>query len=54
MCIGQHLARLELRIGLRGLLSRLPGLELAVPAEQVRFHGGEHLLLGVSSLPVRW
>jgi cytochrome P450 len=54
VCIGQHLARLELRVGLRGLLARFPGLELAVPPEQVRFHGGEHLLLGVEALPVRW
>ncbi|WP_320669007.1 cytochrome P450 [Patulibacter defluvii] len=54
VCIGQHLARLELRIGLRRLLERLPGLALDVPAEQVRFHGGEHLLLGVAALPVRW
>ena len=54
MCIGQHLARLELRLGLRGLLARFPGLELDVPAEQLHFHGGEHLLLGVESLPVRW
>jgi cytochrome P450 len=54
ICVGQHLARLELRIGLRGLLARFPGLDLAVPAAEVRFHGGEHLLLGVESLPVRW
>lgn len=54
ICIGQHLARLELRVGLRGLLARFPGLDLAVPAEQIRFRSGEHLLLGVASLPVRW
>jgi cytochrome P450 len=54
MCIGQHLARLELRVALRGLLARFPQLELAVPAEQIHFHGGDHMLLGVESLPVTW
>jgi cytochrome P450 len=54
MCIGQHLARLELHTGLSGLLTRLPDLELDVPAEEIRFHAGAHLLLGVESLPVRW
>jgi cytochrome P450 len=54
MCIGQHLARLELRLGLRGLLARFPALELAVPAEDIRFHAGAHLLLGVEALPVGW
>ena len=54
MCIGQHLARLELRVALRGLIGRFPGLDLAVPAGDVHFHGAEHMLLGVESLPVRW
>jgi cytochrome P450 len=31
-CFGAHLARLETRIALRGLLDRLPGLRLAGPA----------------------
>ncbi len=30
------------------------GPDLDVAAEEIRFHGGEHLLLGVASLPVRW
>jgi cytochrome P450 len=54
MCIGQHLARLELRVGLRRLVERFPDLDLAVPAAEVHFHGGEHMLLGVESLPVKW
>lgn len=54
MCIGQHLARLELRVALRGLLERFPDLDLAVPVEQIHFHGGEHMLLGVEALPVAW
>ncbi|WP_320668998.1 cytochrome P450 [Patulibacter defluvii] len=54
MCIGQHLARLELKLALRGLLERFPTLDLAVPLEQIRFFGGEHQMYGVESLPVTW
>jgi cytochrome P450 len=54
MCIGQHLARLELKVALRGLLERFPNLELAVPLEELRFLGGEHVLFGVEELPVAW
>jgi cytochrome P450 len=52
-CLGQQLARIELRIGLGELLSRLPGLRLAVPAEQVPVRD-EMLVFGVRSLPVTW
>ncbi|MGP4099625.1 cytochrome P450 [Nonomuraea sp. KM90] len=52
-CLGQQLARIELRIGLGELLSRLPGLRLAVPAEQVPVRD-EMLIFGVRSLPVTW
>jgi cytochrome P450 len=54
MCIGQHLARLELEVALRGLLERFPNLDLAVPPEQLRFYGGEHQLYSVETLPVAW
>jgi cytochrome P450 len=54
MCIGQHLARLELKIGLRGLVDRFPNLNLAVPANEILFYGGEHPLYGVEALPVAW
>lgn len=54
MCIGQHLARLELRVALRRLVERFPDLDLAVAPAEVHFHGGDHMLLGVESLPVRW
>ncbi|MEV0828407.1 cytochrome P450 [Nonomuraea rubra] len=52
-CLGQQLARIELRIGLGELLSRLPGLRLAVPAEQVPVRD-DMLVFGVRSLPVTW
>ncbi|MEV5893428.1 cytochrome P450 [Nonomuraea fuscirosea] len=52
-CLGQQLARIELRIGLGELISRLPGLRLAVPAGQVPVRD-EMLIFGVGSLPVTW
>ena len=54
MCLGQHLARLELQVGLLGLLSSFPGLSLAVPADEIRLHAGEHVIHGVYELPVTW
>ncbi|WP_171074579.1 cytochrome P450 [Nonomuraea basaltis] len=52
-CLGQQLARIEMRIGLGELISRLPDLRLAVPAEQVPVRN-EMLIFGVRSLPVTW
>jgi cytochrome P450 len=54
MCLGQHLARLEMKIALPGLTRRFPTLRLAVPAEEVSFSDGEHLLYGIHTLPVGW
>lgn len=51
-CIGASLARLEARIALEMILSRLPGLELTVLPEEVERHGS-FLVRGPSSLPVR-
>jgi cytochrome P450 len=39
-CLGAQLARVELQEALRGLLTRLPGLALAVPAADLRFKPG--------------
>jgi cytochrome P450 len=52
-CLGQQLARAEMRVGLGELLTRLPKLRLAVPAEQVPLRN-EMLIFGVHSLPVTW
>jgi cytochrome P450 len=54
MCIGQHLARWELKVAIRLLLERFPNLDLAVPVEEISFFSGEHLLYGVETLPVKW
>ena len=40
-------------VGLRELITRLPGLRLAVPAEKVPLRN-EMLIFGVHSLPVAW
>jgi cytochrome P450 len=52
-CLGQQLARVELRAGLRGLLERFPTLRLAVPVEQVRMRD-DMAIYGVHELPVTW
>ncbi|MGY1773288.1 cytochrome P450 [Blastococcus sp. SYSU D00813] len=52
-CLGQQLARIEMRIGLEELFTRLPGLRLAVPVEEVPVKN-EMLIYGLHSLPVTW
>ena len=54
VCLGQHLARLELEVGLTGLMRRIPSLRLAVAAEEVPLHSGKQFLYGVHRLPVTW
>jgi cytochrome P450 len=54
VCLGQHLARLEMRIGLTRLLERFPTLRLAVPTEDVPLSGESALTFSVQALPVAW
>lgn len=49
-CIGQHLARAEMRIALRTLLRRLPDVRIAGEVVETGLAGG--LMMEVSSLPV--
>ncbi|GAA2339421.1 cytochrome P450 [Streptomyces kunmingensis] len=52
-CLGAPLARLEARVALHTLLTRIPHMELAVPAESLSwFPSG--MVRGVLSLPVRY
>jgi cytochrome P450 len=52
-CLGQQLARMEMRVGWRLLLERFPGLSLAVPADEVPRRTGM-VMPGVRALPVTW
>ncbi|NEW49514.1 cytochrome P450 [Nocardia cyriacigeorgica] len=52
-CLGQQLARIEMRAGFAGLLRRFPSLELAVPAGEVRLRTDMNIY-GVHELPVMW
>jgi cytochrome P450 len=52
-CLGAQLARMELQEGLHGLLTRLPGLRMAVPVAEIEFREG-HLLASMRELPVTW
>ncbi|WP_344467690.1 cytochrome P450 [Kitasatospora kazusensis] len=53
-CLGAQLARVEMKLAFRALLTRLPGLRLAVPADQVRTAAEDKVFYGVHELPVAW
>jgi cytochrome P450 len=52
-CLGQHLARLELRVAFDALVTRLPELRLAAPVADLDFRYGG-FIFGVETLPVAW
>ncbi|MFE4973239.1 cytochrome P450 [Kitasatospora sp. NPDC056651] len=52
-CIGQQLARMELRIALATLLRRMPGLRPAEPLAPSAFKHND-IVFGLRSLPVTW
>ncbi|HKS50042.1 MAG TPA: cytochrome P450 [Amycolatopsis sp.] len=52
-CPGQPLARTELQVVLEVLLRKLPSLELAVPADELRTVDGL-VVGGLREVPVRW
>ncbi|MGC5014919.1 cytochrome P450 [Streptosporangium sp. DT93] len=52
-CLGQQLARVEMRIAFPMLFDRFPGLRLAVPAEEVAMRD-TMTIYGVRALPVEW
>ncbi|MEU8041245.1 cytochrome P450 [Streptosporangium sp. NPDC049078] len=53
-CLGQQLARVELRVAFPALLARFPTLRLAVPAEEIALRPETADIYGVKSLPVTW
>ena len=50
LCLGQWMARLEVRVFLEALVSRVDHLELAGPVERVR----SNFINGVKRLPIAW
>lgn len=52
-CMGAHLAKAELTVGLGLLLRRLPGLRITVDRDDLVFSGGE-IVDSMVTLPVAW
>ncbi|MGW4793889.1 cytochrome P450 [Nonomuraea sp. NPDC004297] len=53
-CLGQNLARTELRIVFDTLFRRIPALRLAAPAEDLPFKTDAAVIYGLHELPVAW
>ncbi|MFF5974033.1 cytochrome P450 [Streptomyces sp. NPDC012769] len=53
-CLGQQLARVEMRVAFRALIDRFPTLRLAVPTAEVALRPETADIFGVKSLPVTW
>ena len=51
-CIGANLARVEMQVAFATLARRLPGLQLAVPADELKFKDAD--IYGMKELPVIW
>ncbi|TKG66994.1 cytochrome P450 [Prauserella endophytica] len=52
-CLGQQLARIEMRVAYGALFRRFPALRLAVPPQEVPLRD-DMSIYGVHSLPVEW
>lgn len=52
-CLGAPLARMEMQMAVTSLVTKVPTLRLAVPADEVEWKTGR-LIRGVRSLPVAW
>jgi cytochrome P450 len=53
LCMGQHLARMQIRLTVETLLRRFPKLALAIPASEVVFEKTS-FMRSVQSLPLKW
>ncbi|MFE4058947.1 cytochrome P450 [Streptomyces sp. NPDC059096] len=55
-CLGQQLARVQMRVAFPALIHRFPTLRLAVPAEEIALRPEAEIadVFGVKSLPVTW
>jgi cytochrome P450 len=52
-CLGAQLARMELQVALGTILTRLPGLRIAVPEDQLPWHT-QTMMRGLAAFPVAW
>lgn len=52
-CVGQHMARLQVRLAVQSLAQRFPNLELAIPADEVPFDP-DSFMRGILRLPIKW
>ena len=52
-CLGANLARLELQVALGTILSRLPGVRIAVPEDSLTWHDGT-VMRGLAAFPIVW
>jgi cytochrome P450 RapN len=52
-CMGSHLARLEARVTLATMNERFPGIDLAIPADEVDWATGS-MLRSARTLPLTW
>jgi cytochrome P450 len=53
-CLGQQIARMELRVLWSTLLTRLPTVRLAVPPAEIPWRPAESVTIGPAHLPVTW
>jgi cytochrome P450 len=53
VCLGAHLARMELQVSLETILARLPGLRMAVPEAELSWLT-DTLMRGLAAFPVTW
>ena len=52
-CLGANLARMELQVALGTILSRLPGVRIAVPEDSLIWHNGT-MMRGLAAFPIAW
>lgn len=52
-CLGAHLARMELQVALGEILSRLPGLRMAVPEDRLTWNTTT-MMRGLAAFPIAW
>ncbi|MEV6234980.1 cytochrome P450 [Saccharopolyspora shandongensis] len=52
-CVGANLARMEIQVALKTLIEGIPGLQKAVPDQEVTWRSGS-ILRAPTSLPVTW